>query len=73
MESCGISKDVNNFQKAFNNVLEMDNISAWNEEAEIISINQDAGIKLMNKVIFTHIPRGPYNGKYYFFKRKNNI
>ena len=31
----------------------------------------DAGLKLLNKAIFTHIPVGPFEEKYYFAKRNN--
>ena len=72
LESCGITQNVENIQEAFNKVLHINRTDSWSEEAEIISINQEDGIKLINKAIFTHIPRGPYDGKYYFFKRKTD-
>lgn len=33
--------------------------------------NIEIALKLMNKAIFTHIPLGPLNNKYYFLKRKS--
>lgn len=33
--------------------------------------NTDLGLELIKKAIFTHIPLGPYQNKYYFKKREN--
>ncbi|MBZ0198924.1 MAG: hypothetical protein K8H86_03585 [Ignavibacteriaceae bacterium] len=49
----------------------IDSIDKWDDDSEIISTTQEVGLKLINKVIFTHIPNGPFNEKYYFFKRND--
>ncbi|MEE9910705.1 MAG: DUF115 domain-containing protein [Deltaproteobacteria bacterium] len=41
----------------------------WNSELVHFYVNEEDGIKLINKAIFTHIPLGPYNGRYYFIRR----
>ena len=39
-----------------------------NEDSNFV-ISADEGVNLIKKLIFSHIPFGPYNGNYYFIKR----
>ena len=46
-----------------------DDISLWNSSKEYLIFSEAVGVKLIKDAIFTHIPYGPYKGKYYFIKR----
>lgn len=63
-----IFKSINEFES---NSIFLDNSNIWNNDTGNFYTNIDLGLNLINKVIFTHIPIGPYNNKYYFKKRKD--
>ncbi|NHZ86488.1 MAG: DUF115 domain-containing protein [Planctomycetia bacterium] len=41
----------------------------WHSDLTDFYTKIDTGLKIINKAIFTHIPVGPFNNKYYFVKR----
>jgi len=72
LESFDISYCEKDLTKIFNDLPVIDSFNKWDNEAAVIAVKQELGIKLINKVIFTHIPKGPFDGIYYFFKRENS-
>jgi hypothetical protein len=42
----------------------------WREDLPDFYMTMDEGIELISKAVFSHLPLGPYDGHYFFVKRK---
>ena len=51
----------------------VNNPEKWKPELDDFYTYKELGLRLIKKVIFTHIPIGPYNNRYYFIKTINQI
>ena len=72
LKSCGIEGEFKSIESAFLNAIYVNTEDEWDNSLDAIIVNKNLGIKLINKVIFTHIPHGPFKGKYIFIKRNQN-
>lgn len=69
LESCGKEGDFDTLESAFQNAEYIHSIDEWKDSLNTFIVAEKVGLKLINKAIFTHIPHGPFNGKYVFRKR----
>ena len=60
---------INSYKKFEQKYSKIEKYSDWDKENSFYS-NLEIGIKIINDVIFTHIPIGPFRNNYYFVKRK---
>ncbi len=73
LESMNINGKFVTIEEAFPKGRLLTNIEEFNENDDIIITDTDTAINLIQKAVFTHIPRGPVQGKYVFEKRKERI
>lgn len=48
-------------------------MNSWNSQIDSFSCHLDIALNLIDKAIFTYIPIGPFDNKYYFLKRKKSL
>ena len=69
LHTCGINGKYKSLKDGLGDYKQVNNIEEWVDSDDIVLADLETGLKLMNKVVFTHIPFGPYNSMYVFIKR----
>ncbi len=62
-----------NAAKAVNSSVEISDIQPYEREKSTETdfyVSADKGVRIIGDFIFTHVPLGPYEGRYYFMKRQ---
>ncbi len=72
LKSCNIKANHKSFEIAFKDAKYIESYDEWDDTYPQVVVDVNIGIKLINKVIFTHIPHGPFKEKYIFIKRNQN-
>jgi hypothetical protein len=51
---------------------EMRSVETWNAESRFVVADEGPGLAIVKQALFTHIPIGPFDGKYFFVRREGS-
>ena len=71
LEKFQIEGNYPKLEAAFPHAFILNHKNEWDEKYEHIITSYEIGLKMISKIIFTHIPHGPIENKYLFVKRLN--
>ncbi len=71
IESLGFNGNFNSVDEAIPNLVYINTIDEWKDNAEYLAVDESLTFKLIKNKIETHIPFGPFEGMVIFKKRKS--
>jgi hypothetical protein len=69
LQACGKEGNFDSLEAAFPDAEYIQAADEWSASRNTVIAGEAVGLKLINRAVFTHVPHGPFDGKYVFRKR----
>lgn len=71
LEPAGVTPVGRSLEETFPDARRLERAELWDPRDLIVLVSEEIGVRLVPRVVFTHIPLGPFDGKYVLLRRSD--